>query len=868
MCSSKSALLVMILMALGSLQPNRCLADDLERGVSFALATQRKASIDSVEYDLDLNLVPQGPISASLNIRLLLKDVSKPIVLDFSAPEKNVGSVSIKSVEKQASSEESAFEVKNGHIIIPLAADARPGRYEIGIKFVAGDQSLNRNDEFLYTLLVPDRASTVFPCFDQPDMKAKFRLKLDLPEGWTASANGKLESSSDVDSARSLSFAQTKPISTYLFAFAAGKFQRITRTVDGREMTMLHRESDKAKVERNVDKIFQTHAMALKWMEDYTAINYPFEKFDFVLIPSFQYGGMEHIGNIFYNADQLFLEESATKNQKLRRASLIAHETAHMWFGNLVTMKWFDDVWLKEVFANFMAAKIVHPGFPEINHDLGFMLNHHPSAYGEDRTAGTYPIQQKLDNLKNAGTLYGRIIYQKAPIVMRQLETMIGQAEMQEGLQEYLKEFSFGNAVWDDLIKILDRKSKVDLKQWSTAWVKEPGTPELKSEIVNAAESTFLTIEQTRKTPEGKFWTQQVDIKVLSKSKVVFETRVMIEGESTRVELPKDIGDYDFCLANGSELGYGFFRLDEKSKAFLLKHVHEIEDDVTRGAAWLALYESLIRGDVAAEPFLNSLLSGLQTETEPLNRQGILGQLSTVYWKFLNLDKRKRIAGKIEATLWAWIEDKSPEQKATPQDAKSAYYKSLVNIASTDETVERLFEIWKSESDVNGLPLAESDFMTLAFELAIRLPAQSDEILGTQLSRMKNEDRKKRFAFVAPALSPIQSVRDSFFESLGEVANRRPERWALDGLNYLHHPLRAESSEKYILPSLELLEEIQTTGDIFFPKRWLVATFSGHRSVGAAATVKKFLADRPGYSPRLTNKILQAADLLLKIGKD
>ena len=249
-------------------------------------------------------------------------------------------------------------------------------------------------------------------------------------------------------------------------------------------------------------------------MEEYTGIKYPFDKFDFVLIPSFQYGGMEHIGNIFYNADQLFLEESATKNQKLNRASLIAHETAHMWFGNLVTMKWFDDVWLKEVFANFMAAKIVHPSFPDINHDLGFMLKHHPSAYGEDRSGGTYPIQQKLDNLKNAGTLYGRIIYQKAPIVMRQLETMIGQTNMRNGLQEYLTRFSYDNAVWDDLIDILDRDTEIDLRQWSEAWVKEPGTPVVGSKMnLDDQKKIGPRLNQKNKRPVKNSGPQQVDIK-------------------------------------------------------------------------------------------------------------------------------------------------------------------------------------------------------------------------------------------------------------------------------------------------------------------------------------------------------------------
>ena len=126
-----------------------------------------------------------------------------------------------------------------------------------------------------------------------------------------------------------------------------------------------------------------------------------------------------------------------------------------MWFGNLVTMNWFDDVWTKEVFANFMAAKIVNPSFPEIDHELRFFLSHYPSAYAVDRTAGANPIRQPLENLKDAGTLYGAIIYQKAPIVMRHLEQITGTAAFRDGMQTYLTSFQYGNAVWPDLIAIL-----------------------------------------------------------------------------------------------------------------------------------------------------------------------------------------------------------------------------------------------------------------------------------------------------------------------------------------------------------------------------------------------------------------------------
>jgi aminopeptidase N len=173
--------------------------------------------------------------------------------------------------------------------------------------------------------------------------------------------------------------------------------------------------------------------------------------------------------------------------------------------------------------------------------------------------------------------------------------------------------------------------------------------------------------------------------------------------------------------------------------------------------------------------------------------------------------------------------------------------------------------VWEKKDTVTGLPLAEADYTTLALELAVRQVDGWRGILEAQLARIENPDRKARFQFVMPALSADPAARDQWFASLREVSNRRREPWVLEGLGYLHHPLRAEASKKYVQPSLELLWEIQKTGDIFFPKRWLDATFSGHSTRVVADTVRAFLKNLPAnYPERLRNITLQSADELYR----
>src|SRR3954452_405598 len=543
-------------------------------GISEALAHERSARITNLRYDLAFTIPAEKtkPVGGRALIRFTLADSEQPVVLDY-APDR---AGFLRSVEANGV----PVEVRqvNGHIIVSKEA-LHAGDNSLSLDFNAGDAPLNRSDDFLYTIFVPARAHQAFPCFDQPDLKARWSLALDVPEGWQALGNGAEISRETIEGRTRVRFSGTQPVSTYLFAFAAGKFSIETAERNGRTFRMFHRETDAAKVARNREAIFDLHAGALAWLENYTGIPYPFGKFDFLLVPAFQFGGMEHPGSIFYNASGLLLEESATQDQMLGRASVIAHETAHMWFGDLVTMQWFSDVWMKEVFANFMAAKIVNPSFPSINHDLRFLLAHYPAAYDVDRTGGTNEIRQPRANLDEAGTLYGAIIYQKAPIVMRHLESLVGAGAFQDALREYLKKYSLGNATWPDLIAILDPRTPEDLAAWSHAWVEERGRPTIRTELT-LEDGRIRSLAFTQRDPyqgRGLIWNQHIAAGIGDGDETLAGpdgftptvTMMPVRLNAARVEVPSARGlPVQFVLPNAVGLAYGDLHLDPVSLAW------------------------------------------------------------------------------------------------------------------------------------------------------------------------------------------------------------------------------------------------------------------------------------------------------------
>lgn len=803
---------------IGSLFITSCVRQNnkiFDEGVSYELAIFRKNLIDSLVYSLHFEIPEEKTseiiASALINFSLSQKEM---VILDFK-PEYE-GSGIIGKLEVNGVSIDPEF--LNEHILVSKKYLKR-GNNVLKFAFRAGEQSLNRRDDLLYSLLVPDRARTLFPCFDQPDLKAGYNLSLNIPQGWNAVANGGLFKSDTLENRRvNIKFNLTDPIPTYLFSFVAGNLNVMQAEKAGRVINGYHQEIDTEKISQwkdISDQIFHS----LEWMEEYTGVKYPFEKYDIAIIPGFQYGGMEHTGATLYSDRTMFLEKEATLNERMDRAKLIAHETAHMWFGDYVTMPWFNDVWTKEVFANWFASQIVSPLYPDVDHRVNFVNAYYPASYAEDRTVGANPVQQRLDNLKNAGLVYGNIIYNKAPIVMEKLVMKVGYDNFRLGIKEYLSTYAYSNASWSQLIEILDKLSDEDLKKWSSVWIEERGRPHIRA----VRENGDISYKQYDPLERGLVWEQDIN---------------------------------SDSIINSDGIGYGLFLLTKEEAIEQFKKIKsgEIDSDIARLSMIINLYENMEEGYLGSNEFMINACDVLIIEKNPLIFSRLLGYISSSAQKYL-------LPSEVEKCLMDILVQDPDRQR------KMQVLRVLAEISVSPEITGYIFKMWENPDNQKLVNLGERDLMRLSYELAVRDAGQWQYIYQKQYSRLKSDLRRGEFKYIYPSTSPISSVRDSVFNSLKNAQNRGVEPWTATSLALLNHHSRRDESIKYIIPALEILEEIQKTGDIFFPKDWLRSLLGSHNSPAARDMVERFLIDKPGLNPMLVSKIRQQSHHLYRYEK-
>ena len=802
---------ILLLICLYFLACQASLGAGPERGVSKELSLQRSEVLSAISYDLSFQIPAdvKSSVTGSATISFTLSK-KVDVVLDFQ------GTLTGRCI---VNGKKTAVAVQDEHIIIPQQS-VMPGVNSVKLKFTSLDKALNRSADYLYTLFVPDQARSCFPCFDQPDLRATFTTQLDVPKGW-----------------KTLVSHGSNPIPTYLYSFVAGQFAEQKAQRGKHSLRLLYRDASPGRTAQT-GKIMDEASLSLQWMEAYTGIDYPFGEFAMVALPGYQFGGMEHPGAIQLSDRRIFLGESPSQDEELSRMELIAHETAHQWFGDIVSMKWFEDVWTKEVFANFMASKISREQFQSTNHDLAFLKNYHAKAVATDRTDGTHPIVQELPNLNRASLLYDAIIYDKAPVMMRVLEDLMGTDELKEGLRRYLDKYTFKSASWDDLIDMLDRQSpEAQVRQFSDVWVKQKGLPTIHTTYKDGK----LIIRQTDPLGRHIWWRQKFQMRL------IFD---MGTSQTLDVDMYKPAVAYTIkgkpstIIPNYDGRGYGRFTLDNEYTRKLPLRLMITRDEVSRYALLLTLYDNYLMGLLPASYF-SELYRDLAQERNPLIMSTIIDQMISISADLAPQERR---------TLELCILDVLKENKSA--DCRQLVIRKLSSTASAPEALAMIEDIWQRQND----PLFnEHDYMAMAYRLALMHPERWQDIVDKQRRQLKTASTKEEFDYVSRACNPDGESRKELFNSLLLPQNRQREPWAIQTLALLCSDVFETQSNVYITSSLASLEYLQKTSDIFFTANWLNALLGNRRSESALYEVNTFMNSHPEMQEHLRNRVRVAA---------
>jgi aminopeptidase N len=898
--------LLVLVAAIGFAQQPTNVPSVAPVGIPRDLARFRAQQLKDVRYQLSYSITPKADfISGHEELRFVQNAPDRnandhgilPEWLDFRE-----GSISSLTVNGQPAS----TEIQNGHIELPaklLKLDENVVVIDFKAPVAPAGKAITRfedkddGSEYIYTLFVPMDAEMAFPCFDQPDLKARFKLQVTTPADWQVIANTAPEnpnatgakarevlasygtaearalirtglsaslpadtyasspslSSQDLPS-RTTTFAETQPISTYLFAFAAGPFQKVHDTPGLPGLYV--RKSKLQKAEAEAAAVQQITADGIKYLSDYFAQPFPFPKYDMVMIPGFAYGGMEHAGATFLREESILFRTAPTHSDRLNRDILLLHELTHQWFGDLVTMRWFDDLWLKEGFAQYMAYHALNSLKPNESVWKRFYQAIKPAAYAIDSTQGTTPIYQDIPNLKDAKSAYGAIVYSKAPGVIKQLAFVVGEDQFRDGLRLYLKEHAYANAEWSDLVRDLERTSKKQLGPWADAWIKRRGMPQVdvawscgtKGDLT----MTRITLAQRDVLDEGALW--PIATKVLVDYGRT-ETQTRVEWKTAKTDFITGKGGEcpRYVFANYQDEAYGRFLLDPVSRKAVMSQIGTIDDVFKRTLLWGSLWDSVRVAEMDPREYIDLALRNLPKEQDESLAQSIIGRTITALHRYVSPEVRAELAPKME-TLAADQMLHSPSQ-----DMRITWFRALRGVAETANARGQLKDMLSGKLTVPGVELRPLDRWNIVESLVAQNAPEAEAVLAAEEKRDPSGDGKK-YAYMAAAARPDAQTKKQYFdEYLHNSA--RPEDWIELSLGSFNWWNQSDLTLPYLGPALDALPQVKRERKIFFMLAWLNAFIGGQQSAAAQKQVHDFL-DKAELDKDLRLKILEVVDEL------
>ena len=727
-----------------------------------------------------------------------------------------------------------AFEVKDydGQTIhLPALAAENELILEIEANYSNTGEGLHRfvdpadNEVYLYTQFETGDARQMYACFDQPDQKATFTISAITPKHWEVISNYEIDSVTDVGSdSKKVQFKESQIISTYVTAIVAGPYQHVHDEYVGEKTIPLGIYARKSFFHHvDADNIFKVTKQGFAYFEKTFGLAYPFGKYDQLAVAEYNWGAMENVGCVTFHEDVLIFRSKVTESKHLGRASTILHEMAHMWFGDLVTMKWWEDLWLNESFAEWASYMATSEATQYKTAWTEFNALRKNWAYRQDQLSTTHPIATEMKDLEDVKTNFDGISYAKGASVLQQLVEHVGRENFIKGLRIYFTKHAFKNTTLNDLMVELEATSGRDLKPWAATWLQTAGVNTLRPEIeIESGVYKKLAIKQEAPTmPVGSKELRPHRLRValfdIAGDSLVKRKSVALDvaGALTNVTELQGEKEADLVLINDGDLTYAKLRFDERSIATLKSHLGGLNEPLARALIWASLWDSVRDGELSASDYITIALNALGTESDISIVSATNTNIETAIWQYAAPSHRPALRAKVSDAL-----NKFLKASAAGSDHQLAFARGFAEAAATPEQSKEIIEILNGS--INGLTIdAELRWHLVICAVKRGLLGASD--IDAELAK-DNTAHGKQYGALAHAAIPTAQAKEKAFTSVTtENLSNTIHAYTCRGFNVaLHSELLTPFIDRYFAILIDLwntkgYEIAETTATMLFP---------------------------------------------------
>ena len=620
---------------------------------------------------------------------------------------------------------------------------------------------------YLYTQFeVPD-SRRMFAVFEQPDLKATFKFNVTAPSYWKVVSNSPTPTPNDVKEGVSVwNFNPTPRISSYITALVAGPYVEVNDqlTSSSGKVVPLGVFCRKSLFEfMDAEYIFDKTKQGFEFFESQFGVPYPFEKYDQLFVPEFNAGAMENAGAVTFTETYVF-RSKVTDAIKERRVVTILHELAHMWFGDLVTMKWWNDLWLNESFAEYASTLATKEATEWHGAWATFASLEKSWAYRQDQLPSTHPIVAEINDLEDVQVNFDGITYAKGASVLKQLVAWVGQEPFMRGVSAYFKKHAYGNTELTDLLRELEAESGRDLSEWSKLWLETAGVNTLRPDLVEKdglIESFAILQSAIADYPYLRPHRLAVGLYNLKDGKLTRTDRVEldVQGDRTLVSELSGKARPDLILLNDDDLSYAKIRLDEQSWQSALSNLSKIDDPLARALVWGAAWDTVRDGESSPRDFIKLVLNHISLETESTTMLTLLRQLLTV--ANLYVAEPNRLAAQLQVADGLW---KLAQNATAASDSQLQFVKFFAQFARNDEQLNVLADLLSGKKVLDGLEIDADLRWELLTGLAVGGKVDQGRI-DAELEADNTANGQKAHAGALAAL-PENSSKQAMFNRL------------------------------------------------------------------------------------------------------